>query len=221
MSEQDTLPVDVHPEVALLPWYANGTLPADERERVARHLEHCSDCRRELDDLTQMKQTLGAVYRTQPAPSPRVAQSVLAQVARDAASRSPEAAKPESALAALDAWFRGLFQPQWVPTLAAVLLAAQFGLVFWLTNTPPPSDPVTTRSGGGPILRVRITFHERATSAQIRTVLDSVRGQISEGPDRSGTFLLHIPGTPDMNARVLELLKSYPEVVSKAEPTAP
>lgn len=221
MSEQDTLPANVHPETALLPWYLNRTLPAGEQEEVARHLEHCPDCRCELEELTQMKQALGSVYRSQPIPSATLAQSVLAQVARDASRRFSPATAPEGPLATLDEWFRSLFQPQWVPTLAAVLLTAQFGLLFWLTNAPPASEPVTTRAVGGPTLRVRVMFHEQATAAQIRAVLESVRGQISEGPDASGAFLLHIPGTPDMTAPVLELLKSRPDVVSRAEPMAP
>ncbi len=36
---------------ALLPWYAKGTLGLNEHELVARHLESCPDCVRELDEF--------------------------------------------------------------------------------------------------------------------------------------------------------------------------
>ena len=39
MSEPETLGADVHPETTLLPWYVNGTLETQERQRVAAHLE--------------------------------------------------------------------------------------------------------------------------------------------------------------------------------------
>ncbi len=221
MSEQDTLPADVHPEAALLPWFANGTLPVGEREQIMRHLERCGDCRRELDELSQMKQALTEAYRTEPIPSPRLSRSVLAKVAEESATKRPVSTVADGWMDELDQWFRSLFLPRWVPTLAAMLLAVQFGLLFWLTNTPPPSEPVTTRAVAGPTLRVRVTFQEQATVGQIRAVLESVRAQILEGPDGSGSYLLRIPGTPDMTARALQLLKSRSDVVSNAEPTAP
>ncbi len=36
---------------ALLPWYAKRTLGEKEHESVARHLESCPDCARELEEL--------------------------------------------------------------------------------------------------------------------------------------------------------------------------
>jgi len=48
-----------HREIAeLLPWYANGTLSADERARVERHLQRCAGCRRELEELEGLKAAL-------------------------------------------------------------------------------------------------------------------------------------------------------------------
>ncbi len=37
---------------ALLPWYAKHTLEKNDRELVARHLEMCPECVRELEDLS-------------------------------------------------------------------------------------------------------------------------------------------------------------------------
>ncbi len=47
------------PIAPLIPWYANGTLAADEREGVDRHLPQCASCR-ELLERARDRQALGA-----------------------------------------------------------------------------------------------------------------------------------------------------------------
>ena len=42
-----------HPETDLVP-YVRGELAAAERERVARHLDECADCRQDADDLREL-----------------------------------------------------------------------------------------------------------------------------------------------------------------------
>ena len=42
----------------LLPWYANGTLSAVEREKVRAHLETCVDCREELSFCTDTMESV-------------------------------------------------------------------------------------------------------------------------------------------------------------------
>jgi len=39
----------------LLPWFANGTLDADERSSLATHLESCAECRQELEALRRLQ----------------------------------------------------------------------------------------------------------------------------------------------------------------------
>ena len=83
MRDQDTLPTGVHPEAALLPWYVNGKLNAEDRARVSQHLLDCSVCRAELDEVTHLHEDLKTVYAEQPGPSPRVERWVKDRVARD------------------------------------------------------------------------------------------------------------------------------------------
>jgi anti-sigma factor RsiW len=39
----------------LLPWFANGSLDADEHQSLAAHLENCSECRQELEALRRLQ----------------------------------------------------------------------------------------------------------------------------------------------------------------------
>lgn len=59
-------PAREHQQVwELLPWLANGTASAQQRERATAHLAACADCRRELEAQQLLQQ---AVARTAPHP---------------------------------------------------------------------------------------------------------------------------------------------------------
>jgi len=56
MNEQAIRKTGEHDEIALLlPWYANHSLPDDERQRVERHLTSCLICHHELKSIEQLK----------------------------------------------------------------------------------------------------------------------------------------------------------------------
>lgn len=53
----------------LLPWYANGTLTAEERTRVEAHLARCARCQRELRELQHIKELVALSIERVPEPS--------------------------------------------------------------------------------------------------------------------------------------------------------
>jgi anti-sigma factor RsiW len=222
MSERETMPAGIHPEGALLPWYANGTLKAEERQHVARHLEACPDCRRELDELSQMKSALTAVYRAEPEPSAQLARSVLNRVAQDAAGRGVAVKGRGHWLDGLDEWFRSLFQPQWVPTLAALALAVQFGLLLWVTTPSGPSEQITTRSVGGSTAAFNVIFEDQATAGQIHVLLDSIGAKVIDGPDAGHAYLIRVSAAdPAVTAKTLDTLRARTDMVLRADPVSP
>src|SRR6187402_363684 len=51
---------DTHAEAwALLPWLANGRLPASDREWVEAHVAQCAECRAELDAQRKVASQIG------------------------------------------------------------------------------------------------------------------------------------------------------------------
>jgi Putative zinc-finger len=222
MSEQETLPPEVHLEVALLPWYVNGTLGAQERQQVTRHLGSCPGCRRELDELTQMLSALPAAFAAQPEPSPRIARLVLAKVAQEATARQNVSAEAGSWLNRLDGWFRSLFLPQWVPTLTAVSLVALLGLLLWATMPPMLSEQITTRSLGSPNAIFKVRFQEQATEGQIRALLNSVRGRVIDGPTADGSYLIEVLASDTAAAdKKLETVRGRTDVIQRADAIMP
>ena len=216
MSDPDTLPAGVHPEVELLPWYANGTLGEADRQRVAKHLETCLDCNRELEDLAQIRQALTELSREEAEPSPRIYRSVMARVATDSIGQGA-AHQDTSWAAGLDRWFRSLLVPQWVPTLAALLLIAQMGLLMWVTLPPDDQSQVSTRSVNMPpkTPRITVTFQPSATEASIRSLLERLSARIVDGPTADGVFTIRLStGDP---AAALALLRQQGDVVRSAQ----
>lgn len=222
MTDPDMMPADVHPEIALLPWYANGTLCDAERQQVSRHLESCESCRRELDELTALKRQLTTAYQVQSAPSARLAGKVMAQVAAEARLVGDRTAEPSSWLHGMDQWFRSLFLPRWVPTLAAAFLIVQTGLLLWVGLPPTEPERVSTRSLGMQTAAITVTFQPSATEEQIRTLLQQVRGRITQGPIADGLYTIEVLSTDASTIqRKADLLRARTDIVRSADPVKP
>lgn len=222
MSDQDTLPAHVHPEAALLPWYANGTLNESDRRQVDQHLTGCSTCRAELEDLTGLKSALTTLYTAQPGPSSNTSRNVRESIAREASVRHPRPGGQRSWLDAVDEWFRSLFVPRWVPTLAATLIIAQIALMMWISMPVPHPEQVTTRSLGMQQARFIVAFQNTATEEQIRGLLQDLHGRITDGPTADGRYTIEVPAA-DASAvqHKLDLLRGRQDIVRSADPTAP
>ena len=222
MSEPEALPRHVHPEVALLPWYVNGTLADVEQQQVARHLETCEDCRAELGELSALKTSLTAIYDAQPGASAQTARSVLATVSKEMRARRSRPASQGFSLEGVDQWFRSLFMPQWVPTLTAILLVAQIGLLIWITTPVDDQGQIANRALGMRTANLAVVFQPTATEEQIRALLRSVSGRVVEGPAQDGTYIIDVTAADAAIAQSkVELLKKRTDVVRSAEASKP
>lgn len=221
MSEPETLPRHVHPEVALLPWYVNGTLADVERNQVARHLETCEDCRVELEEISILKAGLTAIYDAQPGSSAQTARAVLAAVAADVRAGRSRPVGLESWPESIDEWLRSLLMPQWVPTLAAVLLVAQIGLLLWITM-PPEDGQIATRSLAMQTVKLAVAFQPSASEEQIRALLQSLQGRVVDGPAQDGMYIIEVTAADASIAQnKVEMLKKRTDVVRSAETVKP
>lgn len=218
MSDPEILPTGVHPEAELLPWYLNGTLRETEQIQVARHLETCQVCQRELDEVAQMKRNLTTLYQSQPAPSPQLARRVIATISADKSHGRQRQKDATSWFRKIDQWFRSLLLPQWVPTLAALLLVAQTGLILWIGVPQKDLGQVNTRSLGIPVAHIAVAFQPSATEEQIRQLLKQVRGRITNGPSGEELYTIDVPSIDSATAlKKINLLKSRADIIRSAE----
>jgi anti-sigma factor RsiW len=221
MSDPETLPAGVHPEVGLLPWYATGTLSESDRERIARHLQSCRDCSAELEDLIEVRRTLQALSQQEAEPSPQLARSVMARVAADSTAREGRPRGEAAWTASLDRWFRSLFMPQWVPTLAAAILLVQTGLLVWVALPPRESGEIGTRSLGMQAVKIAVVFQPSATEEQIRSLLQQLHARFVDGPTGDGVFTISLNTGDPSAAATLAMLHERRDLVRSAEVVQP
>jgi anti-sigma factor RsiW len=222
MTDPEFIPSHVHDEVALLPWYVNGTLTQPDRQRMAHHLESCASCRTELDELSHLKTEIASIYSDQPSPSSNLARSVLSTVARDASTRPLRRPDESSWLDGVDHWLRSLFLPRWIPSLAGLLLVAQAGILLWLIL--PQGEPVsiTTRSLEVPTVKILVVFQNHATEEQIRSLLQRARGRVIDGPSQDGAYIVEVLATDKNTAQQkLEMLRQQADVIRSADTVSP
>jgi hypothetical protein len=70
----------------LLPWYANGSLAAAEKDMVEGHLAGCPSCRHEVESCLQLQLALRQVEEAAPSPHPVQLARLMARLDEPAAS---------------------------------------------------------------------------------------------------------------------------------------
>ncbi|HEX5786721.1 MAG TPA: zf-HC2 domain-containing protein [Woeseiaceae bacterium] len=166
----------------LLPWLANGTLEAGERDAVRAHARNCVHCRRELDDLQALAAAIApADAELLPVPDMRrINARIDAGLERE--RRGP-------ALLAGMKWFAGspwrlafAVQTVVVIALAAVLLRPPAPEARYTTLSNPPSLPA------GDYLRV--VFDPGLEPAVLEALLGTHGLAIAAGPSERGVYTL-------------------------------
>jgi hypothetical protein len=185
---------------ALLPWYAAGTLPQRDRQRVEEALRQDPALMRQLDlvreeftETIHLNETLGA-------PSPRVADRLMAAIDAE----PPASAKRVSGAAAR--WLTGFFPSMSPRTLAvaasfatlaiglqAVLLADVFTRPTAQPENPaqsPAPGPVHLGLGGGSFAMVR--FARQASAGEITSFLQHYQAAVVDGPNTGGAYRVRV-----------------------------
>jgi hypothetical protein len=194
---------------ALLPWYANGTLAADEQARVQQHLAGCALCSAEL----AFEQTLREVADGPAVVAARDVEHAWAQLRDRLPARTGEARAARGASSLLAGWrdsagwLRGLALAQ---AFALALVAA---LALPHAGTPTP-DGRYRALGDAPAPapeNVIVRFRPDASEAALRTALRDSGAQLAGGPTATDAYLLAVPAAHE--AQALQRLRAQPAVV--------
>jgi len=212
---------------SLLPWYVNGTLSLNERERVEAHLAVCRRCQEEERVCRSAAGAVQGAGEVAPTPHPVQFQRVLARI--DEAERQ----EPRGLLKGrLFAPFRALIDATLRPLRGALVAQAAIilvmvGVLAWETmrSAPRAAPPAAYRTlsdpapAHAPMLRLRVMFSPKATERQLRELLLDVRGEITNGPSPFGVYTVEVPAGRDSMRAVLAWLRSEPQVML-AEPAS-
>jgi hypothetical protein len=183
---------DTHAEAwNLLPWLANGRLPASEREWVEAHVHGCPECRAEFDAQRQLSVQMHAAGDAPAGESGDEQRSFDKLWARIEAA---ESAAPVSA-AAPAASSRG--SSRLVRWLAAAVVVQGFGLALFGILALRGADieeaagyrtvsAIEPSRADAPA--VRLVFAPHATIGDINSLLEHQGLSIVSGPGLSGNF---------------------------------
>jgi anti-sigma factor RsiW len=168
---------------ALLPWYVNGTLSAEEHEYVRQHLGECAQCRREADWLRELH---AACVAAQATPEGSKALAPL--------RRHLEAPRSGSGL-----WDR--LRHAWAGSGAwggwAVAASVLVGLLA-VSSIRDSSAPALYRTLAAPESAARtgsliVVFDPSTTEANLRRMLREAGARVIDGPTQSNAYVLDVP----------------------------
>jgi hypothetical protein len=182
---------DTHAEAwAMLPWLANGRLPASDREWVEAHVAQCAECRGELEAQRKVATQIhkDKLHRdASPDTGTDEQRSFNKLWARIEAS---ESAAPAASAATVGSVSRTSRTVRW---LVAAVVVQGFGLALFGFNAlrNDASRFVTVAEVPAQRLNapaVRLVFAPAASMADINTLLTHQGLSIVSGPGSSGNF---------------------------------
>jgi len=188
---------------AILPWYVNGTLKADEADMVDAHLAECADCRAELDH----ERALASGIANLPLDVEQGWSDMKRRMARGAAIPAEDRS----------AFFQRKVSLGWAlagPIAAAAAIVLMVGSDTLLS----PSDS-TFHALGSQVPQTSgnlvVLFRPDTTVQQIQVMLTANEARVVDGPTAAGAYVLHV----DQKARdqVLVRLRQSSRIVL-AEP---
>ncbi|WP_213955885.1 MULTISPECIES: anti-sigma factor [unclassified Variovorax] len=189
----------------LLPWYANGTLGAEDRAWVDAYLEQHPEARSELEWYHSLQ---AKVQENAPAVPATIG---LARTMRLIQGDRPTIAERIGA-------FFGNFGMRPSYALAALAVVAVQGgvIVSLLGDARDSADEIralhSIRVEEGPMLK--ISFTPDAKEADIRMLLVQVGGELAGGPGQLGDYYLRVPAGSE--AAALAKAKAAPIVQEAA-----
>jgi anti-sigma factor RsiW len=192
---------------ALLPWFVNGTLDADERTLVEQHLTECARCRDEVEWLRELHAACAAGEASTDGSSAFHKLRVKLETPRE---RFPVQGKARGAWRFTRPW------THWV-------IGAQLALIAGLSVSWLQSDDHAGRYGtlGAPSVAsqasgsVVVVFDPKASEAELRRVLRSVEARVVDGPTRSNAYVLEVPAAHREEA--MRSLRAEPAVAFAEE----
>lgn len=169
---------------AILPWYVNGTLPQDERERVARLIQQSREMQDEVRWLESLREHMQSAVPEQAGDAGLDRLRTLIRAEQSGVL----AALPERHAAAPRRW------PTWaVPmALAATIVLSVLVTMVHLPSRDGTLEPLSGQAAPAGAVIIQVTFKAAAPEGDIRQLVSSVKGEIVSGPGALGVYSLRV-----------------------------
>jgi hypothetical protein len=193
-----------HDEVQeLLPWFVNGTLEADEAERVEAHLAGCAECRGELAAERQLAEGIANLPVDVESSWEGLQQRLDAEAVVRVQAAPPVWRKPVPLVWAL---------------AAPVAAAAAVALFFVNIPLQTPAEPQYRALGSSNTLQsanLIVQFEPNTRVHDMQLALSSSDARLVDGPTETGAYLLRVD--PSRRELALKRLRDN-DAIALAEP---
>jgi hypothetical protein len=171
----------------LLPWLANGRLPAAERSRAEQHVSSCAACARELAQQRLICQALTEPDRVTWAPAPSF-RKLLDRIDGRAGAPEPKERFAARALP-LTSRSRHAWRPPGLAWAASFVLAIGLGGVAATAYRWSQPLFMTHTLAANPTPGVlHIAFERSVSVGEVEDILHAAGAHVITGPDASGIF---------------------------------
>jgi anti-sigma factor RsiW len=166
----------------LLPWYANGTLDADETTAVEAHLDGCAECRAEFES----DRALGMMIATVPSDVERGWAAMKGRIDGEPSSRTASNWRVPAA------FLSRRVPMSWALGAQAACLTVVVGLA-WFTASQPRADyhALSSPKAAAPG-NVVVVFSPTTSEADLRGLLRLSQARLVDGPTVSDAYVLHV-----------------------------
>ena len=200
----------------LLPWYAEGSLEADEAQQVADQIAQHEDLARELKELRLVHDAVADVGEEEPQFRSEMIQEALAQIDEMEAEKTRPMSWNQRAENIAREYLERL---QWgmTPSFARVAVVGQFALVAVLSAAlvlNQPQEQVSTTLSGPATqqderAKINLSFAAQTTEQQVRALLNELNAEIVAGPSSLGIYTIALNGEQvELEAAIAQLQQS-------------
>lgn len=209
----------------LIPWLANGSLPAQAEPAVRQHIEACPECRADYEEQLRVCDAMRAdgplVFAAESS-----YQKLLTRVQNPEAGRHFPEEEPDLSLSRATLPFRQV--PPVVRWLAAAVILQAFaigvGAWIWHGSVIARNAAYTTLTSSSPSYdsgpRVRVLFRTSLSIGDLQSVLQGAGAHIVDGPADGNVYTLGFARPPHSRAALEQraaVLRANPAVLF-AEP---
>jgi hypothetical protein len=197
---------NLHKEISsLLPWYVNNTLDVKEKERVNKHIEHCTFCCQELAALHLLAKRVTSVAIPQSSTQQSYGKLLNTIAQRDKVEqpslirlRQNKTIRPQFTWKNLFVYYRPL-----ALAVMLLLLVAPMGWQLFNQMNPPTfytlsnRMPVTTTERAD----LRLIFEKELDLAKIDNLLAPIGAHRVGQPGPGGVYIIRLPEQPTNQAQ--------------------
>ncbi len=192
----------------LLPWLINNSLSNDERVVVLDHAKYCVVCRREIEHLEHLQDSIECLSGPVPIPGPDM---------RNINARIDSWIDRQNFIRQSFSWIGGFFLSPWRMAYVAqtVLLVVLGAVLLWPESRDADYTTLTQSQELAVGHYVRVVFSPELTFAKQQALLDDLELRIVDGPTDRGVYTLATANSMAVEERdvALKQLSNNPGVI--------